>query len=131
MKRVTATLAIGLALAVAAYAQDTKTTTTTTTKSSGGDVKTMTYTGCVITGTQANSYVLNKVMPVSRTTTVQPTGTAGAVATTITEYALVPDQTVTIKEHVGHKVEVTGVMIPAGEVKTETKTKVEREDAPD
>jgi len=43
----------------------------------------------------------------------------------------VPAEKVELQQHVNHKVEVTGLMIPAGDSKTETKTKVEREGAPD
>ena len=128
MSRFIAALAFGCGLAVAASAQDTKTTTTT--KSTGGEVKTVTYTGCVQTGTETRAYVLNKVMPVSRTTT-EPVGTSGTVTTTTTSYELVPAGTVEFQQHVGHKVEVSGMMIPAGDTKTETKTEVEREDAKD
>ena len=67
-------------------------------------------------------------MPVGRTTTTE-VGTAGT--TTTTRYILVPGEKVEFQPLVGHKVEVTGVMIPAGQSKTETKTKIEREDAPD
>jgi hypothetical protein len=40
---------------------------------------------------------------------------------------LVPGEKVQLQENVGHKVEVTGTLIPAGDVKTETETRVERE----
>jgi len=125
MSRFIAALALGCGLAVAANAQDTKTTTTT--KSTGGEVKTVSYTGCVQTGTETRSYVLNKVMPVSRTSTSEAVGTSGTVTTTTTSYELVPAGTVEFQQHVGHKVEVTGMMIPAGESKTKTETKIERE----
>jgi hypothetical protein len=65
-------------------------------------------------------------------------GTAGTLTTT--SYALVPEK-VELQEHVGHKVEVTGVVIPAGngdskdrdETKTggtEEKTKAEIDRGP-
>jgi hypothetical protein len=119
---------LGFVLAVTANAQDTKTTTTTKTESSGGDVKTVSYTGCVQTGTQTRTYVLNQMRPVSTTTDV--VGTSGTVTQTTT-YELVPAEKIDIETHVGHKVEVSGMLIPGGEVKTETKTKVDREDAKD
>jgi hypothetical protein len=55
-------------------------------------------------------------------TTTEAVGTGGTVTTT--SYALVPEK-VELQEHVGHKVEVTGVIIPAGkgESKVETRTK--------
>jgi len=119
-------LALGCA-AITAHAQDT--TTTTRTRSSGGEVKTVTYTGCVQTGTQAKSYILDKVVPVTRTTTTEtPTS---STSTTTTTYVLVPGEKIDVQEHVGHKVEVTGTLIPAGNVKTETTTRVDREDGKD
>jgi hypothetical protein len=51
--------------------------------------------------------------------------------TTSTTYALVPEEKVDLQTHIGHKVEVTGMMIPGGDSKTTTETKVEREGAPD
>src|SRR6266700_60805 len=47
--------------------------------------KTMTYTGCVQTGTETRTYTLQNVVPISKTET---SGTAGT--TTTTTYALVP-----------------------------------------
>ena len=44
---------------------------------------------------------------------------------------LVPGPQVEFQEFVGHKVEVTGMMVPAGDSKSKTTTKVEREGAPD
>jgi hypothetical protein len=117
---------MALGIAFAAHAQET--TTRTTTKTEKGDrSQVVTYTGCVQTGTETKSYILDKVVPVGRTTTVGPTGTTYSTTT----YALVPGEKVEFQQFVGHKVEVTGVMVPAGESKTETRTKIEREGAPD
>lgn len=114
-------------MALAAHAQET--TTKTETKSSGGPVQTVTYTGCVQTGTQAKTYVLDKVVPVTRTTTTEtPTSSS---TTSSTSYILVPGEKVQVQEHVGHKVEVTGMLIPGGNIRTETRTRTEREDADD
>ena len=44
---------------------------------------------------------------------------------------LVPGETVQVQESVGKQVEVTGTLIPAGNIQTETTTRTEREDAPD
>ena len=61
------------------------------------------------------------MVPISKTET---RGTAGTMTTT--SYALLPETTVELQEHVGHKVEVTGVLIPSGKgeatIKTRTKT---------
>jgi hypothetical protein len=118
-------LVLGCAFAIAVGAQET--TTTTKTKVKGDDdAKTVTYTGCLQTGTESKSYMLEKMVPVSKTTTVGTSGT-----TTTTTYALVPDEKVELQQMVGHKVEVTGMVIPGGDSKTETTTKVERKGAPD
>src|SRR5215510_14593113 len=117
--------AVGCSVALD-HAQDTKTTTTT--KVDGKNAQTVSYTGCVQTGTETRTFILNKVVPVSRSTT---TGTTGSTVTTTTTYALVPDQKVELETHVGHKVEVTGMLMSAGDSKVETTTKVERDDAPD
>ena len=127
MKTTGITCAMALALGAAISAQDT--TVKTTTKSSGGEIKPMSYTGCVDGGTETRTYVLNKVVPVTRTT--ETVGTSGTTVVSQTTYELVPGEQIEIQRHVGHKVEVTGMLIPAGDVKTETTTKVERDDAKD
>ena len=53
---------------------------------------TVTYTGCVQTGTETRSYILDKVVPVDRTTMTEATGTSGTSTTTTTTYALVPGE---------------------------------------
>lgn len=124
-----ATLALTVACTAALYAQEG--TVKSKTKVKGDDVKAVTYTGCVQTGTESRSYILDKVVPVGRTTRTEATGTAGEVTrTTTTTYALVPGERVELQSMVGHKVEVTGVLL-SGDTKTETKTKVEREGAKD
>ena len=128
MRRFITSFALALGCtAIALNAQET--TTKTETRSSGGQAQTVTYTGCVQTGTQARTYVLDKVVPVTRTTTTEtPTS---STTTSSTSYVLVPGETVQVQEHVGHKVEVTGMLIPGGDSRTETTTRVNREDAPD
>jgi cytochrome c-type biogenesis protein CcmE len=121
-------VAVGFSMAIGVSAQDTKTTTVT--KTDGAKAQTITYTGCIQGGTESKNYVLGKVMPVGRSTETT-IGTAGTTTTTTTTYALVPGERVEIQQHMGQKVEVTGMMIPAGDSKTTTTTKVEREDAPD
>jgi hypothetical protein len=70
------------------------------------------------------------VVPVTKTTTTEtPTS---STTTQSTSYVLVPGgETVTVQEHVGQKVEVTGTLIPGGNTRTETETRTDREDAPD
>ena len=120
---------VGFALActgLVAHAQETKTKTET--RTSGGQAQTVTYTGCVAAGTQAKTFMLDKVVPVTKTTTTEtPTS---STTTQSTSYILVPGE-VQVQQHVGHKVEVTGMLIPGGDSKVETTTRVDREDAPD
>ena len=127
MSRFITSFAFALACTgLAVHAQET--TTKTETKSSGGQPQVVTYTGCVQTGTQAKTYVLDKVVPVTKTTTTEtPTS---STTTQSTSYILVPGE-VQVQQHVGHKVEVTGMLIPGGDSKVETTTRVDREDAPD
>ena len=121
------TVALSFAFAIAIHAQEA--TIKSKTKVKGDNVQTVTYTGCLQTGTEAQNYILDHVVPVSRTTrTVQ--GTSGPVRTTTTTYALIPGEKVEFQQYVGHKVEVTGVLV-SGDVKTETRTKIEREGAKD
>jgi len=116
-----------LAFGLVVHAQDT--TIKSQSKTSGAEAKTVSYTGCVGAGTETRTYVLSKAVPVTRTT--ETVGTTGSSTTTETTYMLVPSQTVEVQEHVGHKVEVTGTLVPAGDSKTESKTTIEREGAPD
>jgi len=125
----TLTAALAFACGIAVHAQESSVKSKT--KVDRGDAQPVTYTGCVQSGTETRTYILEKVVPVSRSTTTEQTGTSGTVTTTSTTYALVPGDKVELKSHVGHKVEVTGIMIPAGDSKTESRTKVEREGAPD
>ena len=125
---VSTTVALGCAFTVAIHAQDT--TMKSKTKVSGGDAKVVTYTGCVQTGTETESYILEKAVPVSRTTRTE-VGTSGPTTSTTTTYMLIPGEKIELQKHVGHKVEVTGMMVPAGDVKTRSKTKIEREHADD
>ena len=122
-------LACFFGLAGAVNAQDT--TTKEKVKVKGGAAQTVSYTGCVATGSETTTYVLNHVAPVSKT--VEDRSGAVSTTTTTTSYVLVPgSDTVTFTKLVGHKVEVTGVMIPGGkETKVEKKTQIERDNAPD
>jgi hypothetical protein len=117
------TLAVACAFTLGLRAQETKTQT----KIKGDDAKTVTFTGCIQPGSETKSYILAKAVPIRRTTvTEEPAGTSGVInSTTTTTYALVPSESVELQPHVGHKVEITGVMSSGGDVKKETKTKTE------
>jgi hypothetical protein len=116
------TLALACAFTLGLRAQETRTET----KIKGDDAKTVIYTGCVQPGSETQSFILAKAVPIRRTTvSEEPTGTSGVITTTTsTSYALVPSESVELQPHLGHKVEITGVMT-TGDVKKETKTKTE------
>src|SRR5262245_51641140 len=128
MRLATLTIALVCAFGLAVNAQEQSKAKT---KIKGGAAQTVSYTGCIATGAQTTTYILNNGVPVTKT--VEQRGTTGTVTTTTTSYVLVPgSDTITFTNLVGHKVEVTGIMIPAGkETKVESKTKIEREGAPD
>jgi hypothetical protein len=121
MSAAAAGFALMLGLHAAAQQQPPSTSAADQTKVKAEHAQTTTFTGCLQTGTEAKTYILDKVIPVKTTEAV---GTSGETAT-VTKYELVPSEQVEMQEHVGHKVEVTGVLIPAGKgdakIKTETK----------
>jgi hypothetical protein len=121
--------ALMFSFGIAAHAQEAASKSKTNVKD--GDSQPVTFIGCVQTAAETRTYILEKVAPVSRTTTTETTGTSGAVTTTSTTYALVPGEKVELQTHVGRKAEATGIVIPAGDSKTKTKTKIEREGEPD
>lgn len=132
MRRLLSTTAVAAVVAVFlgvhGYAQqDPATTTQDQTKVKVEHGKEVTVTGCLQTGTAAKTYILDRLEPVR---TAEVVGTSGETMT-VTKYELVPAEKVELEEQVGHKVEVTGVRIPAGEgdakIKTETKLPGARE----
>ena len=127
MKTAVAAIALvaGVTFTTAAIGQDSSIKTKTKVK--GDDAQTVTYTGCVQTGTQTREFVLNKVVPVGQTTETTANSAGVSSTTTTTSYALVPGDTVQITEYVGHKVEVTGMLVPKGEMRAKTETKVDGE----
>jgi hypothetical protein len=125
MRFATSLAAALVCASLAVQAQDT--TIKTKTKIDDANAQKVTYTGCLQSGTETRTFVLDKVVPVTTTKTTEVAGTAGTISTTSTSYILVPGETVELTTHVGKKVEVTGMLIPEGEWKTETKTKIERE----
>ena len=121
MSAAAAGFALMLGLHAAAQQQPPSTSAADQTKVKAEHAQTTTFTGCLQTGTEAKTYILDKVVAAKTTEVV---GTSGETST-VTKYLLVPSEQVEMQEHVGHKVEVTGVLIPAGKgdakIKTETK----------
>jgi Flp pilus assembly protein TadG len=122
MSRIVAAVALvfGFAFTSSAIAQDVKTKT----KIKGDEAQTVTYTGCVAEGPQTRTFVLNKVMPVGQTSETTTDASGASSTSTTTTYALVPSDTVQVTEYVGHKVQVTGMLVPKGEMRARTETKV-------
>jgi hypothetical protein len=113
-------IVLGFAFTNSAIGQDVKTKT----KIKGDDAQTVTYTGCVAEGPQTHTFELNKVVPVGQTTATTTDASGASSTTTATTYALVPSDTAQITEYVGHKVQVTGMMVPKGDMRARTETKV-------
>src|ERR1051325_868316 len=117
MKRFATTCILALGCASLVHAQSDKVKTTVKTDDGA---RLVSYSGCV-QSTPAHTYVLEHVAPVSKSTTFNADGSA----TTTTTFALVPEASVQLEPQVGHRVEVTGVVIPAGhgdaDIKTRTK----------
>jgi hypothetical protein len=126
MSATAAGFALMLGLHASAQQQQPLTSTPTSTgdqtKITAEHAQTTTFTGCLQTGTEAKTYILDKVVPIK--TTTEMVGTSGESAT-VTKYELVPSEEIALDEHVGRKVEVTGVLVPAGKgeakIKTESK----------
>lgn len=114
MKKTLLTLFIlvgcGLALAAGQY-PDQSQSNPQTTPSSSSMGKSVTFIGCLQSGTEPNSYVLSNAMPsdMSRQAT-RSEGMPSEMARTENSYRLIPEGKVDLKKHVGHKVEVTGKM---------------------
>ncbi len=100
-------------LAVQAKAQTTESKTKV--KAEHGTV--VMYTGCVQAGTETRTYILQNAVPMTKTET---TGTSGT--STTTTYALIPTEKIELQQHVGHKVQVSAVLVPAGKGDTKIKT---------
>jgi hypothetical protein len=109
MRRFTTTFALALTsatmLAMHGHAQSTETKTKVKTEHG----QPVTYIGCVGAG-ESQTYVLRGVQPISKTETTHADGTV----TTSTTYSLIPEGTVELRQNVGRRVEVTGVLIDSG-----------------
>ncbi len=123
--------ALALCLAASASAQDVKIKTETKIKADNGKVVTM--TGC-LTAAGGGSFILGNIEEHGKNTSERETvGTSG-----LSPYALTPREGLDLGPHIGQKVEVTGVLVPAAKngdrddkIEVTEKTKIEVEDAPD
>jgi hypothetical protein len=125
---------IALFAAAALHAQDT--TIKQETKIKADDAKVMTVSGC-LSGAGSSFVLTNAVAataPSGKKDDKKSVGTSGVVDS----YALVPREGVLLAPHIGHRVELVGVVIDAAKkgdddakVKIDEKTQVKRDDAPD
>ena len=127
----TCLLALGFTASLAA--QDTKITTKTTVE--GDDAKPTVVSGCLMGGPTTFTLLDSSASVTAR----ERSGERGAVGTSgaVTSYSLTAPDGVDLKTHVGQKVEITGVVVAAGdkdddaEIEVKEETKIERDDAPD
>jgi|SwirhirootsSR2_FD_contig_31_14241326_length_583_multi_5_in_0_out_0_1 hypothetical protein len=124
MKKLLLAFTIAAAGAAVARAQDIKSTTTTKVD----DAQLVTYTGCM-TSADSKSYTLENAIPMKEAKTETKTERSGDEIKTTTsgKYVLIPNSGVDFQKEVGQKVEVTAVLIPAGDDKTKIETKTETE----
>ena len=151
--------ALAAALGVSVSAQDKDSTVTTKTQVKADDARTMYLKGCLVQVPGTGLFVLNDAVAVSGEDLTMKTrvqtdidndktkvetkstakvddgdkavGTSGATHI----YELSPASGVNLTPHVGKQVQISGVMVEAGkgdaDVKVETRTRVDNDDAPD
>ena len=136
MARMISSCAVALFAAAVLHAQDT--TIKQETHIKADDAKVMTVSGC-LSSAGASSFVLTNAVTATdpakkKDDDKKSVGTSGVVSS----YALVPQSGVSLAPHVGHRVELTGVVVDAAKkgdddakVKIDEKTEVKREGAPD
>ena len=128
MRKIIPGCALALCLAVSANAQDAKIKTETKVKADNGKV--MTMTGC-LTGGAGSDFMLSQVERSKKDR--DAVGTSGSLP-----YALMTRDGLDLGPHIGQKVEVTGVIVPAAskgdhddKIQVNEKSKVEIDGAPD
>jgi len=94
-------LPLTICLALVVYAQTQRNSMGS---ASQEENRSMTLTGCLQAGSEPNTYTLSNVS-MSRS---RSSGAPNEMARTETSYKLIPEGNVNLKDHVGHKVEITG-----------------------
>jgi hypothetical protein len=115
-KTITLSAAVVFALAMAAAAQSA---TSSTQDQSRNSMQPVTLTGCLAQGSSPNTYVLTNIteVPAAKGTSGQM-GMSGQMNEMNEHWKdkrveLMPNATMDLKEHLGHKVEVKGTLEPA------------------
>ena len=135
MLRIISSCVVALCAASAAvHAQDT--TIKSETRIKADDAKVLTVSGCL--GGGPTNFTLSNVVaaaaPGDKKDDRKAVGTSGL----LDSYALMPQAGVALAPHVGHRVELTGVVVPPAtktdddaKIEVKERTQVQREDAPD
>jgi hypothetical protein len=133
MVRTISSCVLALFAAAAVYAQDT--TIKTETRIKADDAKVLTISGCL--GGGPTSFSLSNVVaasPGDKKDNRKTVGTAGL----LDSYVLMPRDGIALAPHVGHRVELTGVVVPPAtkddddaKIEVKERTQVQRENAPD
>lgn len=131
MRQVLSSCVLALAATTLVAAQDT--TIKSETRIKADDAKVMTLSGCLTGG--PSTFTLTNATPVEADKpSDRPIGTSG----TSHAYLLSPREGVTFAPHVGQKVEVSGVIVPAAKggdktarVEVRERTEVQRDGSPD
>ena len=134
MLRIISSCVVALCAASAVHAQDT--TIKSETRIKTDDAKVLTVSGCL--GGGPTNFTLSNVVaaaaPSDKKDDRKTVGTSGLLEA----YALMPQAGVALAPHVGHRVELTGVVVPPAtkgdddaKIEVTERTQVQRENAPD
>lgn len=133
MVRTISSCVLALCAAASVYAQDT--TIKSETRIKADDAKVLTISGCL--GGGPTNFSLSNVVasnPGDKKDDRKAVGTAGL----LDSYVLMPRDGIALAPHVGHRVELTGVVVPPAtkgdddaKIEVKERTEVQRENAPD
>ena len=125
-------LAIACAIAAAAVAGLPAQEIKTETRVKVDDAKPVVYAGCLASVQGATGFMLENAVPVAMKdtkteTSVDAAGMPTTTTTTTMKYVLVPGDKVDLTRSLGNKVEVTAILIPAGDDRSEVETRTRTE----
>ena len=134
MFRTISSCILALVAATAVHAQDT--TIKSETRIKADDAKVMSLSGCL--GGGPTNFTLSNVVAAAAPNDKKNDGKAVGTAGLLDSYVLVARDGVALAPHVGHRVELTGVVVPPAtkgdddaKVEVTERTQVQRENAPD
>jgi hypothetical protein len=134
MVRIFSSCALALFAAAALHAQDT--TIKTETRIKADDAKVMTISGCL--GGGPSNFTLSNVVAAASPSDKKDDRKAAGTAGLLDSYVLMARDGVSLAAHVGHRVELMGVVVPPAtkgdddaKIEVKEQTQVKRENAPD